>query len=91
MTPEPPYVTLFLNKPNYLAALNRQNKNNLKSTELKTLKCQFDENWHPFFPHFFAQNNQSNRKTFFDVNKIGYNHSSGREKLLQTYEFPVRH
>ena len=55
------------------------------------LKCQFDENWHQFFPHFFAQNNQFNRKTFFDVNKIGYNHSSGREKLLQTYEFPVRH
>ena len=55
------------------------------------LKCQFDENWHQFFPHFFAQNNQFNRKTFFDVNKIGYNHSSGREKLLRTYEFPVRH
>ena len=35
MTPEEPYVTLFLNKPNYLAAFNRQN--NVKSTELKTL------------------------------------------------------
>ena len=35
MTPEQPNVALFLNKPNYLAAFNRQN--NLKSTELKTL------------------------------------------------------
>ena len=43
------------------------------------------------FPHFFAQNSQFNRKTFFDVNKIGYFDSSGREKLLQTYEFLVRH
>ena len=45
-------------------------------------KCQFDENRHQFFPHFFAQNSQFNRKTFFDANKIEYNHSLGRKKLL---------
>ena len=58
---------------------------------LPVLKCQFDENLDQFCPHFFVQNNQFNRKTFFDVNKIGYNDSSGREKLLQTYEFLVSH
>ena len=50
--------------------------------DMGTLKCQFDENRHQFFPHFFAQNSQFNRKTFFDANKIEYNHSSGRKKLL---------
>ena len=45
------------------------------------LKCQFDENWPNFFPHFFAQYSQLNRKKFFDVNKIEYNHSSGGKKL----------
>ena len=51
------------------------------SNNLLDLKCQFDENWHKFFPHFFAQNSQFNRKTFFDVNKIEYNHCSGTKKL----------
>ena len=51
-------------------------------TLIYDLKCQFDENRHQFFPHFFAQNSQFNRKTFFDANKIEYNHSLGRKKLL---------
>ena len=52
-----------------------------------SLKCQFDENWHQIFPHFFAQNSQFNRETFFDVNKIEYNHSSGRKSCYKPTNF----
>ena len=83
--------TIFTRKPRRQVRILMYQKWAIRTPYSIFLKCQFDENWHQFFPHFFAQNNQFNRKTFFDVNKIGYNDSSGREKLLQPYESLVRH
>ena len=75
-----------------LSKLNRTSTGTLVET-IRQMQRNFRQNFpgHQFFPHFFAQNNQFNRKTSFDVNKVGYNDSSGREKLLQTYEFLDRH